>query len=122
MRSMSNVPRVVGVFALIALLTVAATTAPTSLPTAQNTTPNPTDVAKMLTALPGPGLVPKTARHVLVFGRATGWVHPSIPIACAAFAAMGPHAGAYQATISYDPAIFTPDSLRQFDAIALIST
>ncbi len=90
---------------------------------AQPTTPKPDDVAKVREALPSEAPAkPAKPRSVLVFGKAAGFVHSSIPLGCEAVKLMGDKTGAYKATISYDPAMFDPQTLSQFDAIILVST
>jgi type 1 glutamine amidotransferase len=89
----------------------------------QGKTPKEDDVKKVEAALPEKASVaPKKAHKVLVFGRAAGFVHSSIPLGCKAVELLGKKTGAYEATTSYDPADFTADNLKQYDAIVLVST
>jgi type 1 glutamine amidotransferase len=84
---------------------------------------NPADIAAMMAALPEKPIAPPQAlRHVLVLGKAAGWVHTSIPLAAKMVEYMGDKTGAWITTISYDPASITPDNLKQYDAIFLDST
>src|ERR1700722_10829638 len=110
------------VFAIVAssLAGGAATTQPATRP-AQNTLAKPADIAKMNAAMPMDVILKGNFnRHVLVFGRAADYVHGSIPLGCDAVAALGHTSGAYTATISYDPAAFSPSSLANFDAVVLV--
>jgi len=60
---------------------------------------------------------PQTPRKVLVFSRAHGYTHASIPWGAAALRILGEKSGAYVATLSDDPAMFEKDTLAQFDAV-----
>ncbi len=62
---------------------------------------------------------PKRARKVLVFSRADGYVHASIPWGKAALRILGEKTAAYAATFSDDPAIFDRQPLFQFDAVIM---
>ena len=70
-------------------------------------------------ALPAEPLVrPGRARRLLIFDRNVGYGgHGSIPIANHAFTRMGQKTGAFETTVSQDPNIFEPASLRRFDAV-----
>lgn len=74
--------------------------------------------------MPGPSEAAKPLhpRHVLIFCRADGWVHRCIPIANEAFVELGRASGAYEATVSDDLAMFTPEKLALFDAIVMNNT
>jgi type 1 glutamine amidotransferase len=64
---------------------------------------------------------PSKERKVLVYTRASGFVHGSIPIGAKAFEMMGATTGAFKVTkVTDDPAVF--DDLSGFDAIVLLST
>ena len=77
----------------------------------------------MLAALPDkPYAAPRSMRHVLVIGRAVGWVHTSIPLAAKMVEYLGDKTGAWMTTITYDTAAITPETLKQYDAIFLSST
>ena len=77
----------------------------------------------MMAALPDkPYATPQSLRHVLVLGRAVGWVHTSIPLAAKMVEYLGDKTGAWTTTITYDPATITPENLKQYDAIFLAST
>lgn len=60
---------------------------------------------------------PRKPRKVLVFSRADGYTHKSIPWGAAALRILGDKTEAYDATLSDDPAMFDKDRLRQFDAV-----
>jgi len=84
---------------------------------------NPADISAMIAALPDkPYATPQSLRHVLVLGRATGWVHTSIPLAAKMVEYLGDKTGAWMTTITYDAAAITPENLKQYDAIFLDST
>ena len=84
---------------------------------------NPADISAMMAALPEkPYATPQSLRHVLVLGRATGWVHTSIPLAAKMVEYLGDKTGAWMTTITYDAAAITPENLKQYDAIFLDST
>ncbi len=61
---------------------------------------------------------PRKPRKLLVFGLNVNYGgHPSIRTANLAFELMGRKTGAFETTVSRDPAVFAPESLRQFDAV-----
>jgi len=73
-------------------------------------------------AAPAAPLVkPAAARKVLVYGR---WpTHPESVACCfVAMEAIGRKTGAFEAVASGDPAVFEPESLRQFDAVVMNNT
>jgi len=89
----------------------------------QNQTPSRDDVAAMEDALPKkPFVAPKQPRKILICCSAAGYVHRSIPLAAIAIKELGERTGAWSATVSYDPSVFTADSLKQYDLIFLDST
>ena len=89
----------------------------------QNQVPNVTDVMQMMAALPAEApATPKQPRRVLVFGKAAGFVHSSIPLAARTIEALGQKTGAWNTVISYDLADITAENLAQYDAIFLDST
>ena len=66
---------------------------------------------------------PRRPRRLLIFDRNVGYGgHRSIPTANRAFARMGEKTGAYDTTVSRDPAVFAPESLGRFDAVFLNNT
>ena len=75
-------------------------------------------------ALPEAALVkPEKPRKVLIYTRASGFVHSSIPIGAQCFEALGKKTGAFEVTeITDDPAVFDGDKLKDFDCIVLMST
>jgi type 1 glutamine amidotransferase len=84
---------------------------------------NPADISAMMAVLPDkPYATPQSLRHVLVLGRALGWVHTSIPLAAKMVEYLGDKTGAWMTTITYDAAAITPENLKQYDAIFLAST
>lgn len=60
---------------------------------------------------------PRKPRKMLVFTRAKGLVHTSIPYATKALELMGEKTGAFKIVESSDMSIFNPASLKPFDAI-----
>jgi type 1 glutamine amidotransferase len=79
---------------------------------------------KIEKAIPdAPAVKPEKQHKVLVYTRASGFVHSSIPIGAKAFEMMGKKTGAYEVTkITEDPAVFDGDGLKEFDCIVLMST
>ena len=56
---------------------------------------NPADISAMMAALPDkPYATPQSLRHVLVLGRAVGWVHTSIPLSAKMVEYLGDKTGA----------------------------
>jgi len=72
-------------------------------------------------ALPAKAAVqPATPRRLLIFTRNVGYGgHKSIAHASEAFTLMGKKTGAFETTVSADPAVFERESLKQFDAVFL---
>ncbi len=60
---------------------------------------------------------PKKPRRILVFSRADGYVHKSIPWGAQALRILGEKTGAYTAVLSDDPAMFDREKLFEFDAV-----
>ncbi|MFO8013967.1 MAG: ThuA domain-containing protein [Phycisphaerae bacterium] len=60
---------------------------------------------------------PKKPRRLLVFSVSHGYFHSSIPYGKAAIPLLGEATGAFEATVSDDPAMFEPDRLETFDAV-----
>ena len=78
---------------------------------------------KILTASPTKARVqPRKAQKVLIYTRATGFVHSSIPYGASAIEAMGKNTGAFEPTITDDPFMFEADKLKEFDAVFLVNT
>lgn len=77
------------------------------------------DVQRIQQALPSQApAVPKKARMLLIFDSNVNYGgHGSIRYANYAFAAMGLKTGAFKTVVSHDPAVFRPESLRQYDAV-----
>jgi len=89
----------------------------------QNQTPDPADVAAMMAALPDAAPAkPRRPRKVLVLGRASGFVHSSIPLAARTIEEIGRKTAAWTTTITYDAADINDANLKQYDAIFLAST
>ena len=75
-------------------------------------------------ALPSKAPVPpRRPRKLLIFDLNVGYGgHGSIRTANLAFTLMGKKTGAFETVISRDPAIFKPESLKQFDAVFFNNT
>ncbi|HMF39053.1 MAG TPA: ThuA domain-containing protein, partial [Polyangia bacterium] len=85
----------------------------------------PSDVEQMMAVLPAAAPAkPAKARKVLIFSRipSAGYQHSSIPLAAKAIEELGKKTGAWTSDTSWDPAVFTADNLKQYDAIFLSST
>jgi len=66
---------------------------------------------------------PAKPRKLLIFDLNVGYGgHASIPFANLAFTRMGQKTGAFQTVVSHEPAVFAPESLKQFDAVFLNNT
>src|SRR5579872_709037 len=91
----------------------------------QPTVACPSDVEQMMKILPATAPAkPVKARKVLIFSRipSAGFQHSSIPLAAKAVEELGKKTGAWTSETSWDPAVFTADNLKQYDAIFLSST
>src|SRR4051812_13597661 len=83
--------------------------------------PKEADVQKMEAALPDKAYSkPEKARKVLIYGNAQGFVHSSIPLGEVTIEKLGEKTGAWNGTISNDPAAF--DDVKNYDAVVLVST
>src|SRR5262245_6451037 len=85
---------------------------------------NSEERARIEQAVPRTSLVkPAKQRRLLIFTRNVGYPgHPSIAYANEAFTVMGQRTGAFDATVSSDPAVFDRESLRRFDAVFFNNT
>ena len=91
----------------------------------QPTAPCASDVEQMMAALPTTAPAkPAKAHKVLIFSRipSAGFQHSSIPLAAKAVEELGKKTGAWTSDTSWDPAVFTAENLKQYDAIFLSST
>lgn len=78
----------------------------------------PDQLEKMKAATPEKAAVtPQKARKVLIFTLAKGFKHSSIPMAAEAIKYAGEKTKAYESVITDDPAVFTAEKLKEFDAI-----
>ncbi len=81
------------------------------------------DVQKIKKALPAQATAkPQQPRRLLVFTRAEGYKHSAIPLTAKAFELLGQQTGAFTAVESAEMSAFTPENLRQFDAVLFAST
>ncbi|HEY9172776.1 MAG TPA: ThuA domain-containing protein [Verrucomicrobiae bacterium] len=85
---------------------------------------NADERARIEQALPTKAVVqPLKPRRLLIFALNVGYGgHPSIAYANEAFTLMGKKTGAFETTVSNDPAVFQRDSLKQFDAVFFNNT
>lgn len=80
------------------------------------------EARKIASAVPrNASAVPKAPRQLLVFTLANGYYHQSIPHGAKAVELMGKQTGAFNATVTDDPAVFEMAELRRFDAICLVN-
>ena len=84
----------------------------------------PENVEKMTKAMPDKAPAkPAKARKVLIYSHCNGFTHGgAIEAAKVAIPMMGKKTGAYEAVVSDDLANFTPDKIKQFDAIIFNNT
>lgn len=84
----------------------------------------PEDTARIEAALPDKApAVPLKPRRLLIFDLNVVYGgHGSIPVANTAFALMGRKTGAFETVVSRDPAVFSAESLRTFDAVFFNNT
>ena len=81
------------------------------------------EVQKIERAIPRRATIRTTnPRKLLVFWRCEGYFHTSIPVVNKALELMGEKTGAYDVVITDDYSVFTPQKLRQFDAVCLNNT
>lgn len=82
------------------------------------------DRAKIDQAVPANAIVhPAKARRLLIFTLNVGYGgHPSMAYASEAFTLMGRKTGAFETEVSQDPAIFSRESLKRFDAVFFNNT
>jgi len=85
---------------------------------------DPEERKKIEAALPAKAVVtPRKRRKLLIFDLNVGYGgHGSIRTANLAFTLMGERTGAFETVVSRDPAVFKPESLRQFDAVFFNNT
>jgi len=85
--------------------------------------PTPEQLEKVKEAMPRAAQAePRQPRKVLVFSRTTGFRHSSIEIGAEAFRIMGEMTGAFSAEHTEDPAAFTAENLKRFDAVVFLNT
>ncbi|MGB2754124.1 MAG: family 16 glycoside hydrolase [Phycisphaerae bacterium] len=78
------------------------------------------DVQKITAAIPDKAPAkPAKPRKLLVFNLTKGFKHDSIPYGSKALEIMGQKTGAFETTVSIDPAMFKPENLNAFDAVCL---
>ena len=84
---------------------------------------DPKIIKKITDALPDAApATPLKPRKLLIYTRACGFVHDSIPYGATALKLMGEKTKAYESTITDDAAAFEPDNLKQYDAMFFVST
>jgi hypothetical protein len=84
----------------------------------------PEEIQKIKQAMPSkPTVKVAEPRKMLVFWRCEGFYHKSIPVVNEALKIMGRKTGALEVTVCTDDySVFTPEKLRQFDAVCLNNT
>jgi len=81
------------------------------------------EIAKITEAMPAKAAVePQKPRKMLVFWRCEGYFHTVIPVVNEALKIMGEKTGAFEVTLTNDYAVFTPETLAQFDGLCLNNT
>ncbi len=65
---------------------------------------------------------PKRPRKLLVFNLCRGFKHGSIPLCSKTMEILGQRTGAFTAVPSTDTAMFSPENLKQFDAVLMNNT
>ncbi len=89
----------------------------------QSQTPKPSDVEKMLAALPSSApSKPAKPRKVLVLCKCAGFIHSCIPLAAKTIESLGSTTGAWTTTVSYDASVITAENLKQYDLVFLNNT
>jgi type 1 glutamine amidotransferase len=84
---------------------------------------DPKIVQKITDAMPAEAPAkPAKERNLLIYTRAVGFVHGSIPYAATAIKMLGEKTKAYNSVITDDAAMFEADSLKKFDAVFFVST
>jgi uncharacterized protein len=95
----------------------------TSFATAQVKPPSEEELKKITAAAPAKARVePAKPRKLLVFSRAYGYAHSSIPYGEVAFKAMAEKTKAFEVVCTTDADMFLPDNLKQFDAVVFNNT
>jgi len=81
------------------------------------------EVQKIESAIPRRATIRTSSpRKLLVFWRCEGFFHTSIPVVNKALELMGEKTGTYDVVITDDYSVFTPEKLKQFDAVCLNNT
>ena len=81
------------------------------------------EVQKIESAIPRRATIRTSEpRQLLVFWRCEGFFHTSIPVVNKALEMMGEKTGTYDVVITDDYSVFTPEKLKQFDAVCLNNT
>ncbi|HUU17117.1 MAG TPA: ThuA domain-containing protein [Sedimentisphaerales bacterium] len=81
------------------------------------------EMQKIEKAMPQSATVRVTSpRKLLVFWRCEGFFHTSIPVVNKALEIMGQKTGAFDVVTTDDYSVFTPENLKQFDAVCLNNT
>ncbi len=94
-----------------------------SISTAQVKPPSEEEVKKIQAAVPAKARVrPEKPRKLLVFSRAYGYVHSSIPYGEVAFKTMAEKTKAFEIVCTTDAEMFMPETLKQFDAVLFNNT
>ena len=65
---------------------------------------------------------PGKERKILVLSKVAGWYHSSIETGKTCFQEMGKSTGAFTADVNDDPAFYTAENLKKYDAILFNNT
>ena len=85
--------------------------------------PPPDQVRRVTEAAPKRATAkPKRPRKLLVFNLCRGFKHGSIPLCSKTMEILGAQTGAFTAVPSTDTAMFSPENLKQFDAVLMNNT
>lgn len=109
---------------LLALVVAAGWTAAAAAAAKPAKGPSAEEIAKIADAASKlkPVVQPAKPRKLLVYSVSWGYFHTSIPYGKEAFRIMGSKTGAFEATVSDDPSMFEPETLRTFDAVFFNNT
>ena len=80
------------------------------------------EIEKIAAALPSKPVVEAKPRKMLVFWRCEEFFHNSIPVVNKALEMIGKKTGVYEVVITDDYSVFTPEKLKEFDAVCLNNT
>ncbi|MBI1249627.1 DUF1080 domain-containing protein [bacterium] len=83
----------------------------------------PEQLSKIEAALPAkPRVEPTKKENVLVFTRPAGFRHSSIPVGAVAVKMLGEKTGAFDARITEDLTMLSPETLKDYDTLVMVNT